>query len=195
MNRINGKLSSRSAPSRPRKRGVLTLPLTKRLIIYGITILLLSAAQCSFFSTLKPLGSTPDLILGMLVAIVLLDSPSAAAVCAVVAGYTIDAVGAIPPAFSPLYYLACVAVLSLLSAKMLPRFMSYCLLLPVALGGRAIFTFVNLCISSASLPPVKYALTTLLSEALCTLIFCLPVYFLIKLCASIIGARKKFDFM
>ena len=177
-----------------RKKGNFSLTLTKRVIIYGILTLVLCTAQCSFFSTLKPFGATPDLILGMLIGIILLDSPSAAAVCALVAGYIIDAIGAVPPAFSPIYYLACVALLALLSAKMLPRFISYGMLTGAALVGRAAFTFINICISNASLPSVKYALTVILSEAISTFVFCLPVYFIMKLCARAIGARQKFDF-
>ena len=192
---------NRSNVSRPlsskrgsRKRGNPSLTLAKRAIIYGVLILVLCAAQCSFFSVLKPFGATPDIILGMLIGIILLDSPSAAAVCALVAGYVIDSIGAVPPSFSPIYYLACVAMLAILSAKMLPRFLSYCLLMVAALVGRALFTLINICISSASLPTVSYALTTILSEALSTFVFCLPIYFIMRLCARAIGARQKFDF-
>ncbi|MBR6679831.1 MAG: hypothetical protein IKL59_01085 [Clostridia bacterium] len=194
MNRASSnKLPSSRAKAH--KKGSLTLTLTKRIILYGIMILVLCTAQCSFFSALKSFGATPDLILGMLVGIILLDSPSAAAVCALVAGYTIDAIGSVPPSFSPIYYLACVALLSMLSAKMLPRFISYGMLVAAGLIGRAAFTFINMCIASASLPSWRYALTTLAAEAICTLIFCLPIYFLAKLCSAAIGARKKFDFM
>jgi len=133
--------------------------------------------------------------LGMLVAIMLLDSQPAAAVCALAAGYAIDAIGATPPAFSPVYYLTCVALLSLFSSKMMPRFASYCLMLPAALVGRALFTFVNICISFGTLPSFRLSISIIWREALATLIFCLPIYFLVKLCALIIGARKKFDFL
>ena len=189
----NNRLSSTRGKNH--SKSSLTLTLTKRIIIYGILILVISTAQCSFFSVLKPFGATPDLILGMLVGIILLDSPSAATVCALVAGYTIDAIGSVPPSFSPVYYLACVALLSLVSAKMLPRFISYGMLVAAGLAGRAAFTFINMCIASASLPSARYALTTIASEAICTLVFCLPLYFLIRLCATAIGARRKFDFM
>ena len=193
MSRTGSNKISASRGAAHKKRAV-TQTLTKRIILYGILILVLCTAQCSFFSVLKPFGATPDLILGLLVGIILLDSPSAAAVCALVAGYTIDSIGAVPPAFSPIYYLACVALLSMLSAKMLPRFISYSMLVFTALIGRAACTFVNMCIASAALPDARYALTTVLFEAICTLVFCLPLYFPIKLCATIIGARRKFDF-
>lgn len=193
MNRNNVKrpLTSKGGT---RKKGNLSLTLTKRVIIYGILTLVLCTAQCSFFSILKPFGATPDLILGMLVGIILLDSPSAAAVCALVGGYVIDAIGAVPPAFSPIYYLTCVAVLAILSVKMLPRFLSYGLLCASALVCRAAFTFINICISNASLPSVRYVVGVLISEAISTFVFCLPIYFIMKLCAHLIGARQKFDF-
>lgn len=191
---MKNNLRRSSGRSRAAKSSVFTPALTKRIVLYGILILILCAAQCSFFSRLKPFGATPDLLLGMLVAIILLDSPSAAAICAVAAGYMIDSIGAVPPSFSPLYYLACVAYLAAISAKMLPRFVSFCLLLSASLMGRAAFTFISLFISGRAFPSMRFFFSTAISEAVSTLVFCLPIYFLVKFIASVIGARKKFDF-
>ena len=188
------KNNHRFSRARSAARTSITPTLTKRVLFYGALILILCTAQCSFFSYLKPFGATPDLLLGMLVAIMLLDSAPSACVCAVISGYVIDSIGAIPPSFSPLYYLALVAALSMISAKMLPRFISYCVMLPAALVGRAIFTFINLCISYASVPSVKAIVSVILPEAISTFVFCLPIYLAVRLGANMIGARRKFEF-
>ena len=56
----------------------------KRIVLYGLLLLLLSAMQCSFFARLHFLPATPDLILCAVLGILLLDSDSAAFISAVV---------------------------------------------------------------------------------------------------------------
>ena len=63
--------------------------LLRRIVIYGAAIFFVGIIQCAFFSRLKLFGVTPDLILGTLIAILLLDNKYAAAVAAVGAGYFI----------------------------------------------------------------------------------------------------------
>ena len=76
--------------------------LLKRIVIYGLLTLLLGSAQCSFFPLLNICPSTPDLIMGMLLGIILIDSDKSAAVVAVAAGFFIDAIGGGAIALSPL---------------------------------------------------------------------------------------------
>lgn len=171
------------------RRGVI-----RRVVIYGIAAFLLGVSQCSFFSRLGLFGATPDLILGSLGAIVLLDNKRAALVYAVAAGYFIDALGALPPSFSPLFYLACATFVSIIAEKLIPRFISYVIILVPLVVFRAVFTYLNLWISLGALPPIGASLGIVLPEMLSTFILCLPVYYLIKLCTIPIGARSKFSF-
>ena len=63
--------------------------LLKRIVIYGLLTLLLGSAQCSFFPLLNICPSTPDLIMGMLLGIILIDSDKSAAVVAVAAASSV----------------------------------------------------------------------------------------------------------
>lgn len=156
--------------------------LLRRIIVFGAVAFILGILQCSFFSRLKPFGAVPDLILGALCAIIMLDNKKSGAVFAVAAGYYIDAIGAVPPSFSPVFYLLCVVVLSKVSEKIMPQFVSFAVLMLPAVVLRALFTYTNMCISLSGLPPFRVFIEAALPEALCTYIFCLPIYFLIKLC-------------
>ena len=82
----------------------------RRVIIYGAAVFLIGVLQCSFFSRLKPFGATPDLLLGVIAAIALLDNRESATVAAVAGGFFIDALGAIPPSFSSIFYLVCAVI-------------------------------------------------------------------------------------
>lgn len=168
--------------------------LLRRIIIYTVFFFLLGVAQCSFFSRLKPFGAVPDIVLGGICAVVMLDNKRSAAVCALAAGYFIDALGAVPPSFSSLFYLACVAVLGYVSDKMMPRFVSFAALMIPAVLLRAVYTYINLWISTGSSPSFGTALTVvMLPELLSTFVICLPIYFLVRLCMLPIGAKGHFE--
>lgn len=168
--------------------------LLRRIMIYSAVFFVLGVAQCSFFSYLKPFGATPDIVLGGICGIIMLDNKKASAVCAVAAGYFIDAIGAIPPSFSPLFYLLCVAALGRVCDKMMPRFISFAVLMLPATLLRAVYTYANLWLVTKALPGVTALTSVILPEMLSTFVICLPVYFVIKLCALPLGDRGRFSF-
>lgn len=165
------------------------LRILRRIIIFGLVGFFLCIIQCSFFSKLKPFGATPDIVLGSILAISMLDGKKSAAVYAVGTGYFLDAIGATPPSLSPIFYLLAVAVLGFISDKMMPRFLSFTAVMLPAVCLSAIFTFISLWISLGALPPIVYITAVILPEILSTFIFCLPVYFLIKLCMLLVGSK------
>lgn len=153
--------------------------LLRRIIVYGIVFFLLAIAQCSFFSKLKPFGATPNIVLGAICGVIMLDNKHAAAVCAVAFGYILDAIGAIPPSFAPLFYLVCVAVLSALAEKMMPRFISFAVLMIPASLLNAAYTYINIRSITGEF---RFIPSMIFPEMLSTFVFCLPMYFIIKLC-------------
>ena len=166
----------------------------RRIIVYGIAIFLLGVLQCSFFSRLSPFGSTPDLMLSAIGAIAMLDNKKATVICAISAGYFIDAIGSTAPSFSALFYLVCGTVAILIGEKLIPKLLSFLLLMLPMLVLRGIGTYLNLWIALAKLPPISAIPSIILPELLSTLLLSIPIYFLIKLCMIPIGARNKFSF-
>lgn len=166
----------------------------RRVLIYGLAIFFLGIFQCAFFSRLKPFGATPDLILGVVCAVLLIDNKHAALVCAVCGGYFIDAIGAIPPCFSTLVYVIAVAFTFGMAQKLLPKLPSFLLLILPAALTRAAFTYISLCLTFGGIAPLSSLTTIILPEAISTICFSIPVYFLIKLCYAPIRSRGKFSF-
>ncbi len=156
--------------------------LWRRLALYTPTFFLLVILQCAFFSRLKPFGAVPDITLGALCAVAMLDGKRAATVCAVAAGYFADALGALPPSFTPLFYLLCVVLVGAVADKMFPRFASFCVCLLPALTLGALYTVLCACLALGAFPSLFALLPTLGGAAVGTFIFSLPLYFLIKLC-------------
>jgi hypothetical protein len=169
--------------------------LLRRIIIYTSVIFLLGVLQCSFFSRLSPFGATPDIMLAIVSAIALLDTEKKSAIVAGIgAGYFIDALGATSPSFSALFYLLCATVAIIIGEKLLPRLLSYLLLMLPLLALKAISTYLNIWITTTKLPPISVFGGIATPELLSTLLLCIPVYFLIKLCILPIEARSKFSF-
>lgn len=168
--------------------------LIKRIVIYGLLTLLLGSAQCSFFPLLSICPSTPDLIMGMLLAIVLIDSDKSAAVTAIAAGFFIDAVGGGAIALSPLIYCVFVLFISMFSGKMLTSFPSYALLMIPTLIYRGLATAAFMAIERRALVSLPEILSTVGPELICTAIVCIPLYFAVKLCAIPLETHGKFTF-
>jgi hypothetical protein len=168
--------------------------LLRRIIVYGVLILVLGCAQCAFFPFLNICPAVPDLILGLLVAISLIDSEKSAGVCAVAAGFFIDAVGSSGIALSPLVYILLVAFISFFTGKMLNSFASYVLLLMPALLYRALATYICAFISYGEAPGLWILGDILIPEALTTGVLCLPIYFIVKLCARVLPNHGRFSF-
>ena len=166
----------------------------KRLFIYGLLTLFLGCLQCAFFPFLNFVPRTPDLILCMLICIAMLDSEASAAICAVGAGFYIDAIGGVGVSLSPIIYFCAVLFISLFTGKILKSLPTYVLLLVPSLLWRAISTYVCVLISARSFPPFEIVKTILVPEAICTAIFAIPIYFLLKLCISPLQTHEKFTF-
>lgn len=169
--------------------------LIKRVIIYGILILLIASAQCSFFAQVKICPATPDLIIGIVIAVAMLDSIKAAAAVGIAAGFVSDAIGSAGSlSFSALFYLACAVILGSVACKMLPRFLSFlCLLIP-ALALRAIYTTLCICFKIRALPSMSILGSVLLPELIVTAILCIPLYPIVKLCVIPMNSHSRFRF-
>ena len=115
-----------------------------RILCYGLLILILASAECSFFSALRFLPATPDLLLGALVAVSLLDTRRASTVLAIGAGLVLDAVGGVGIPLSALLYLTVSAVVGSLGEKMLPHYGSYLVLMIPAILIKEVFTLLQM---------------------------------------------------
>ncbi len=168
----------------------------KRIFIYSGLFLILGVLQTAFFPMLSFCPATPDLIIGALAAIALLDGKNAALVCAVAAGFFIDAIGSTSIAASPLFYFIFALIICFMAEKMLKSFPSFLLLLLPSLLYRALMTTATSLLSFSALVGgfFPFLLTVILPEAVITLILCLPLYLLVKLCVKPLEAHGKFTF-
>ena len=173
-----------------RRGGGVRPEIVKRIVILGLLILILSAAMSSFFAQLLWLPATPDLMLGAVLAITLLDDRRTAAIVAVAGGITVDALGGIGVSLSPILYLSVVLTVGILSEKMLPSFLSWLILLLPSLLLRALFSLFGFWIFVGEISFSGIVSSVLFPEAISTLLFCLPIYFLVMLCLKPIKDRR-----
>lgn len=166
----------------------------KRILLWGLLTLLLATAQCSFFAELHICPATPDLLLSLVLAVLLLDSVYAAATVAIGAGFLVDALGATSFFLSPLFYFAVVLILCAPASKMLTSFPSYLLLMLPALLLRAAYTLVCFYLMSGPMPALSHLAPVLAKEAIVTAILALGIYPTVKLFRLPLLAKSRFRF-
>ena len=163
----------------------------RRLLVFSPVIFLLAIAQCAFFAQIKLLPAVPNLMVGTVVAIAMLDSQKSAVVCGIGAGFVIDAIGASGLSFSPLFLMLCGAICGIFAKKMLPSFLSWTVNLTVFSIFSAVNTFINVIYRTKDIPALTVLTEILLPEMICTVILCLPIFFIIKLCMIPIDAKRR----
>ncbi|MBE6546787.1 MAG: hypothetical protein E7668_05045 [Ruminococcaceae bacterium] len=172
-----------------RRGGGFRPELLKRSLIYGLLLLLLTAAQCSFFTGLSFLPATPDLLLGALMALTLLENRPTVAILAIAGGFLCDALGSTGVSFTPLFYLLTVVLAGILAEKMLPRFWSFLLLMLPAALLRMGYSALRAALGGIS--PLSILKSSLLPELLLTVLCALPLYALCLLCAHLAKERRQ----
>ena len=163
----------------------------RRALVFSPVIFILAVAQCSFFAALSFLPAVPDLMIGMVVAIAMLDSQKSAAVCGIGAGFVLDAIGASGVSLSPVFYMLCGVFCAILAKKMLPSFLSWTVQLAVFSAVKMLFTLANILYVSREISFVTVFLNQLLPEFLCTFVVCLPIFFIVKLCMVPIDSKRR----
>ena len=187
-------MTRKQAPKRRRIQAPsIKLETTKRIIIFSIATVILGTAQCSFFSVLKICPRTPDLIMGLILATALCDNEKTAMALAVAAGFFMDAIGGSSFALSPIIYFVYAAIIGIVSQKFLKGMPSFALLLIPSLLYRAIATLLMTFLHNG-FTLGSGIFVTLLLEALCTFLLCLPIYPIISLATRPLSSRKKFTF-
>lgn len=162
-----------------------------RFFVFLPVMFILAVAECSFFAQLYFLPATPDLMLGFVIAVAMLDSQHSAAVCGIGAGFIIDAIGATGISFSPLFYMLCGAFCAILAKKMLQGFLSWVVELAIFSVVKGLYTLAAIYYSWTDAPFGAILLRTLLPEILCTFIICLPIFFIVKLCMIPIDSKRR----
>lgn len=178
---------------RPRRRNDINREaIVKRILVWGATLFILAVAQCSFFTGLTFIPAVPNIVLGAVAAISVFDTQRTAAVCGIAGGFLCDALGGSGISLSPIALFLVAIVCSELSKKLIPSFLTWAaLLIPASLVG-AVFTLINISVSFGR-PAFGYLLkSVLLPELLMTVLFSLPLFFIVKLCARLVDAKSKF---
>lgn len=163
----------------------------KRILIYTGLLFILAVAKGSFFSSLRLLPATPDLILGALTVIALTDTRETAVVCAIIGGVMTDAICSTGIYLSPIFYFILILILHPFAKKMMRSYLSWLTLLPVALVLRGLYTTAGAYLFGGSFGFLEILRYAVLPEAICTAIFSLALYPIVTLCVSIVRGRRE----
>ena len=175
----------------PRKDNV-RLEVIRRIVIYGILFFLLAVLQCAFFTQLTLFGAVPDLILGAVCGVAMLDSREAAMICGIASGFLIDALGSTGLSLSPLLLLLLAMVISVLATKMLSNFLCWLALLGCGAVCGAVITAIEIALSTKSLHLACLLPNVLLPELAATVLGCALLYYPLRLAVYWADSKSKF---
>ena len=166
--------------------------LIRRILFYTPTFFILGVLQCSFFTELSFISAVPNIVMGAVAAVALLDSQNASFVCALASGFMIDALGSSGISLSPIAFLVVALVASEISKKILPTFISYFVVIIPSVVLNAIFTIIKIFFATKELRFLSILKPILLPEFILTLIFSLPLFFIIRALARAVNKKSKF---
>lgn len=164
----------------------------RRILIYTPIFFLFGIAQCSFFTELSFISAVPNIVMGTVAAIAFLDSQRSAVICALASGFMIDALGSSGISLSPIAFLAVVLVSSEIAKKILPTFISWLIIILPSAIINSIFTVIRILLITKDLQIVSIFRVILLPELILTIIFSLPIFFIIKICIRFADKKSKF---
>ena len=163
----------------------------KRVLLYSAVIFILAVARGSFFARLEILPVSPDLVLASVAAVAVVDSIETATLTGVIGGIIADAVGGFGMYLSPVVYLIAAVAVAMATKKMMPRYLSWLATLPIACVIGAASTLLKSFLFGA---PIAFGMLIrhiIIPEFIFTVIFALPLFPLIQLCASVGGDRGR----
>ena len=163
----------------------------RRILIYSALLFLLSVAQSSFFSALRVIPATPDLILGVVSVIALTDTRESALITAIIGGIMTDAICGVGIYLSPIFYFIAVLILSAFAKKMMKSYLSWLALFPAALLLRALYTVGKAYIFGGGFRFTEILRYAVLPEIICTAIFSLALYPAVVLLTRIVRGNRE----
>ena len=171
-----------------------TVSAIKRTVVYIALMFLLTIARYSFFEQLVFMPVSPDLVLAAVSVIALTDSRETAVISAVAGGIMTDAIGGAGIYMSPIAYFAAALIIGLFAKKMMARYLSWLVVLPIACVMGALLTVASAYIGGGDIAFSQLLLRTVLPELLFNALLALPVYPLVRLCVlPFKGKRRGFS--
>ena len=162
----------------------------KRIAVYSAWFFLIAVVESSFFANVSALPTSPRLILPAIAAIALLDNKKNTVIAAIIGGTVESAIGTSGIYFLPLFYLLSALLLCLVAKKMLPKYPSFLVLLPITLVLTAGYDMLTAFLFAPHFDAMEVLLSTVVPRTVETAIFALGLFFLIGVSISPLIDRR-----
>lgn len=130
-------------------------------------------AQVSFFSVINILGAPPDLLLGAVVALAMLESDRICTVCGIISGFLYCALGGFSYPLYILFSFFCACALSYICKRFPKRnYLAFLALSLLAYCAKAVFNLAELMIFSHASGLFHTLIYAVAPEFISSLIFC-----------------------
>ncbi len=162
-----------------------------KCMLYGVAMLLVGILQVSFFSRVNILGATPDMLLGMICALALLEDREVCAVCGIVGGVVYCSLGGFSYPLYIAFSFLCGYFLPPLSSRVLGRgYLSYLALAVITFAAKGAYNMLETLISSYSADLLHIFFGFALPEYLSSLALCSLSYLAVRWLGRVFSKAK-----
>ncbi len=144
-----------------------------KCILYGIGLLFIGILQVSFFSKINVFSATPDLLLGAICALAMLEGREVCAICGIISGVVYCSLGGFSYPIYILFSFLCGYILPSVSSRVLGRgYISYLALAVITFAFKVIYNLLEAFITSYSASPIHILIGFAVPEFISSLLFC-----------------------
>ena len=160
--------------------------------VYSIALFVLSIAQVTFFSKINVLGATPDLMLGAVLLIAMMENQQISSICGIVSGFLYCAMGGFVYPFYIMFSFLCGYVLWIISDRFLGKnYLSYLALAPFAFGLKALFSIIEASLFAYTINVLNMFSKAIIPEFLSSMVFCTVSYLIFVAISRLINSKSN----
>lgn len=152
-------------------------------VVCTVLMVLMALLQTTVFSTIKPFGAIPDLMISFVIALSVTEGERWGAVWGIICAVVIEALGVYDVTLLPLLYMPVGYVGGLLCRHQFTGSAAVRAVMSLStIPLRAVFTAIYMVLSPIYATPGEIFFEVVLPEAAATILFAMPIHMLVFLC-------------
>lgn len=164
--------------------------------VYGIALFLLATLQIAFFTKINVLGAPPDLLLGAVLTVAMLDEHRVAAIVGIISGFLYCALGSTALPLYIAFSFVCGYVLWGISEKILSKnYPSFLALALLTYGAKALWNVIETSLFAQSFNLIGTVIHTVIPEFISSMVFCSLSYLIFKSISKLFNKKSRKEYI
>ena len=164
--------------------------------IYGIALFVLAVLQTTFFTKINLFGTTPDLLLGAVLTIAMLDEHRVAGVAGIIAGFFYCALGTVSYPLYIAFSFICGYVFWGISERILSKnYPSFLALSVLIYGAKGLWNIIETSLFAQNFNLIGTISNTVIPEFFSSMAFCSLSYIIFKTISKLFNKKSRKEYI